>query len=130
MTDIANRRKRFLDRSLKQQQRKDRKLTTGISDLYGSSKWKKARYEFLQTIPICENCNAEKSTVVDHKIAHKGNLELFWDVTNWQALCRRCHNRKTALQDSTFAGKSSIFKPESFCSDDGIPLDKNHPWNH
>jgi 5-methylcytosine-specific restriction endonuclease McrA len=38
------------------------------------------------------------STVVDHITPHKGNVSLFWDVNNLQALCVGCHN----------AGKQSI----------------------
>jgi 5-methylcytosine-specific restriction protein A len=39
------------------------------------------------------------ATVVDHILAHKGDAGLFWKQSNWQALCRRCHNRKTAVSD-------------------------------
>jgi 5-methylcytosine-specific restriction endonuclease McrA len=28
-----------------------------------------------------------------------GDPNLFWNESNWQALCRRCHNRKTAVSD-------------------------------
>ena len=36
--------------------------------------------------------------MVDHIIPHKGNLELFWDEDNLQALCKPCHDRKTAKE--------------------------------
>jgi 5-methylcytosine-specific restriction endonuclease McrA len=39
---------------------------------------------------------------VDHKIPHKGNLELFWNRNNWQVLCGACHARKTATEDGGF----------------------------
>jgi 5-methylcytosine-specific restriction protein A len=35
------------------------------------------------------------AVVVDHITPHRRNKELFWDKTNWQALCKRCHDRKT-----------------------------------
>ena len=38
------------------------------------------------------------ATVADHIIPHKGNLELFWDEGNLQALCKSCHDRKTAKE--------------------------------
>ncbi|WP_304879789.1 HNH endonuclease [uncultured Parasutterella sp.] len=27
---------------------------------------------------------------------------MFWDESNWQALCKRCHDRKTAAEDGGF----------------------------
>jgi 5-methylcytosine-specific restriction protein A len=38
--------------------------------------------------------------VVDHIVPHRGDKKLFWDSSNWQALCdgqtgRGCHDRKT-----------------------------------
>lgn len=42
------------------------------------------------------------ATVVDHVIPHKGDRRLFWDMSNWQALCVRCHNSKTAREDGGF----------------------------
>jgi 5-methylcytosine-specific restriction protein A len=29
-------------------------------------------------------------------IPHRGDDLLFWDPNNWQALCRDCHDAKTA----------------------------------
>ncbi|WP_330164070.1 HNH endonuclease [Paenibacillus campinasensis] len=42
------------------------------------------------------------STVVDHIIPHKGDPKLFWDKNNWQALCKKCHDTKTAREDGGF----------------------------
>lgn len=69
---------------------------------YGA-KWRKARAIFLMSNPLCEN-HAEKgqtvrASVVDHRIPHKGDMILFWDQSNWQSLCKRCHDKKTATQD-------------------------------
>ncbi|WP_456243258.1 HNH endonuclease [Thermacetogenium phaeum] len=30
---------------------------------------------------------------------HKGDRQLFWDESNWQALCKPCHDSKTARED-------------------------------
>ena len=43
------------------------------------------------------------STTVDHIIPHKGDRKLFWDKTNWQALCKPCHDAKTAREDGRWA---------------------------
>lgn len=66
-------------------------------------KWRKERDKYLQDHPLCvEHLKRNMlmpATVVDHIIAHKGDKELFWDKSNWQALCESCHNRKTASED-------------------------------
>lgn len=30
--------------------------------------------------------------VADHRLAHRGDMALFWDEGNLQCLCRRCHD--------------------------------------
>jgi len=56
--------------------------------------------------PLCVHCE-ERGRVapaqeVDHIIAHRGDMTLFWDTNNWASLCKPCHSRKTALQDGGF----------------------------
>lgn len=53
--------------------------------------WRKARRDFLAAHPYCAMCGAP-STTVDHIVAHRGDVALFWNRRNWQALCARCHN--------------------------------------
>ncbi|MGX7950473.1 HNH endonuclease [Oleidesulfovibrio alaskensis] len=63
-------------------------------------KWRKAREGFLRNNPLCADClkegKAVAATVVDHITPHKGDKALFWDRNNWQPLCKRCHDLKTA----------------------------------
>ncbi|WP_295219971.1 HNH endonuclease signature motif containing protein, partial [Ruminococcus sp.] len=40
------------------------------------------------------------ATVVDHIIPHRGDPHLMWDESNWQALCKSCHDWKTGSEDS------------------------------
>ena len=40
--------------------------------------------------------------IVDHIIPHRGDLEMFWNQLNHQALCKRCHDSKTAREDGGF----------------------------
>ena len=67
------------------------------------SRWRKARLRFLKENIFCVRCKNEgklvRATVVDHIIPHRGNKELFWDESNWQALCKRCHDMKTMTRD-------------------------------
>ena len=69
---------------------------------YGSV-WRKASKAFLQVHPLCAECRKEgryvKATVVDHVRPHRGDWELFWDRSNWQPLCKQCHDRKTMTED-------------------------------
>lgn len=72
---------------------------------YGS-RWQKAREGFLRHNPLCahhqERGEIVRATVVDHIIPHKGDKVLFWDRSNWQALCKTCHDTKTAREDGGF----------------------------
>lgn len=73
------------------------------------NKWRKARASYLKHNPLCVHCLAESRTtsasVVDHIKPHKGDKKLFWDVSNWQSLCRYHHNVKTAKEDGGFGHK-------------------------
>ena len=42
------------------------------------------------------------ANVVDHIVPHKGNEALMWDESNYQSLCKTCHDRKTATDDGGF----------------------------
>ena len=59
-------------------------------------RWQQAREQYLMEHPLCVFCQAEgravAANVVDHKIAHRGDQELFWDRDNWQSLCPPCHS--------------------------------------
>jgi len=66
--------------------------------------WQKARAAYLRKHPLCVMCDAEGITklaqVVDHKVAHRGDKALFWDSTNWQALCLHHHNSHAQQRDN------------------------------
>lgn len=61
--------------------------------------WAKSRKAFLSRHPFCRRCEAmgtlRPATVVDHIVPHKADQTLFWDMTNWQPLCKACHDQKT-----------------------------------
>lgn len=62
--------------------------------------WRARRLAFLKRHPLCIYCKAdgiiEPATVVDHRTPHRGNPLLFWDEANWDPLCKRHHDQKTA----------------------------------
>ncbi|MFG7051636.1 HNH endonuclease [Burkholderia pseudomallei] len=71
-------------------------------------RWRKAREHYLRLHPLCEcaECRAAghitPAQVVDHIIPHRGDMQLFWDQSNWQAMSKRCHDRKTARENGGF----------------------------
>ena len=70
-----------------------------------TKKWAQARLRWLAKHPFCVEClkkgklndgTPKRQNHVDHIIPHKGNMQLFWDTSNWQTLCQKHHNQKTA----------------------------------
>ncbi|QUN28721.1 HNH endonuclease [Cupriavidus sp. KK10] len=82
-----------------------------------SGAWRKARAAYLRAHPLCEcaECKALgrvlPSTVVDHIKPHRGDMSLFWDRTNWQAMSKPCHDRKTARFDGGFGRPRRQYAP-------------------
>ena len=70
---------------------------------YGS-KWQRVSKAYLRKHPLCVKCLEQgkyvTATVVDHIVPHRGDHYLMWSDTNWQALCKPCHDRKTGTEDS------------------------------
>jgi len=89
----------------KHSRQKDRQRGSAYERGY-NNEWRKYRLMFLLDHPLCNICQREgrlsSANVVDHVIPHKGDQRLFWDVKNHQALCKECHDRKTATEDGGF----------------------------
>ena len=93
--------------------------------LYNSARWRKARLIFLSHYLICRFCEAQghitEARVVDHVRPHRGDLDLFWDEENWQALCKPCHDAtKGQMERGGYSAMSDL---------NGYPIDPNHPIN-
>jgi 5-methylcytosine-specific restriction enzyme A len=69
-------------------------------------RWQQARLSFLAAHPLCIDCSKQgrvtEATTIDHVIPHKGNEELFWDVSNWESCCASCHSIRTLKYDGGF----------------------------
>jgi 5-methylcytosine-specific restriction protein A len=67
-----------------------------------TTQWSNASSLFLQANPLCRACEQRgivtAAYCTDHIVPHKGNMELFWDQSNWQPLCRQCHAVKSARE--------------------------------
>jgi len=75
-------------------------------------RWQNAARAFLREHPLCQcpECDEGRvrtraATVVDHHIPHRGDRALFWDRSNWRALAKRCHDRKTAREDGGYGNQ-------------------------
>ena len=75
-----------------------------IAALYRTQAWLSLRALVLSEAH--EQCATkgcvQRASVVDHVIPHHGSSALFFDRANLQALCKRCHDRKTAREDGGF----------------------------
>jgi len=87
-----------------------------------NARWRKARLIYLGKHPLCVECEkegkAEPGTIIDHIIPHKGDMKLFWDTSNWQGLCKRHHDIKTA-EETGF--KKDLYYPR-YLTPSRIPL--------
>jgi 5-methylcytosine-specific restriction protein A len=105
------------------QKRTDAKRPSASQRLYNRQWTYSSRPAFLMEHPLCEVIRYKDSdgqlkfirrhegrvvaaSVVDHIVPHKGDTALFHDQSNWQALCRDCHNYKTAKLDGGFGNQT------------------------
>lgn len=104
---------RYCEKHQKQVDSEYNKTSRPFKHLYNTSRWKKLRKQFLQEHPLCVECKfkgaIKAATVVDHIEAHKGDEGLFWNQSNWQPLCKECHDRKTAKEDGRFGKKNIVY---------------------
>ncbi|MGY4876495.1 HNH endonuclease [Vreelandella aquamarina] len=101
----------------------DQRRGSAASRGYGY-KWQKAREEYLREHPLCVFCQRRgkvtPASVVDHIVPHKGDLKLFWRRSNWQSLCKPCHDiDKQRLENGGVMPG---------CDADGMPADPHHHW--
>jgi 5-methylcytosine-specific restriction enzyme A len=79
----------------------DRQRPSAARRGYGAH-WRRARAAYLARHPLCVLCKAagrlQAATVVDHVVPHRNDPLLFWDEANWAALCKPCHDAKTARE--------------------------------
>ena len=63
-------------------------------------RYQQARAKFLAENPLCLLCDDQgivtAAAELDHVIPVRDAPNRFWDRTNWQPVCRSCHEEKTA----------------------------------
>jgi 5-methylcytosine-specific restriction protein A len=83
---------------------------------YGG-RWQRERAAFLARPEnaLCAMCKAEGkttlSTVVDHKIPHRGDPVLMWDQANWAGLCKPHHDSDKQMAEKS-GGQRARFDAE------------------
>jgi 5-methylcytosine-specific restriction endonuclease McrA len=73
---------------------------------------------------MCQNMTPPRvtaATVVDHRVPHQGDQALFWDRSNWAALCQTHHNSTKQREEKQ--------GQEIGCDSSGVPIDGKHHWN-
>ncbi|MFG2683150.1 HNH endonuclease [Streptomyces sp. NPDC048392] len=71
--------------------------------VYDDPRWEPLRDQVLSEEAFCRGGCGTPPTVVDHIRPHRGDEWLAFDRVNLQAMCKPCHDAKTA-QETGFAG--------------------------
>lgn len=71
--------------------------------VYDDARWAPLRDQVLSEEPLCRAGCGHPPTVVDHIRPHRGDEHLAFDRANLQAMCKPCHDAKTA-HETGFAG--------------------------
>jgi 5-methylcytosine-specific restriction protein A len=94
------------DRYCSKHKREVNKERNEMNSKIYNNRWRKASKAYLKDNPLCVHCKKEDrltpATEVDHIIPHGGDMKRFWDKSNWQSLCKKCHSKKTTLEDGGF----------------------------
>ena len=97
------RKNRSIDQSEK---RKDKHQQ--IRDWRKTGLYQRMRSQFLTLHPLCTRCLSAGLTLLATELDHikpvVGDPVKFWDVGNWQGLCRPCHESKTAEENKADDG--------------------------
>ena len=90
-----------------------------------NAKWNRMSKAFRLKHPLCVYClqigKTTPAEVVDHIQRHNGDLKLFNDPNNLQALCKACHDSVKAKEEARGYAVG--------CGADGLPVDPKHFWN-
>ncbi len=68
-----------------------------------TARYQRARAAFLESNPLCAECRRQGFTAGADELDHIEPVEAggpFWDESNWQGLCRPCHEAKTAAENA------------------------------
>jgi hypothetical protein len=105
----------------------DRRRGSRQSRGYGAE-WDKLRLVILQRdLYRCRLClpRVTAAHAVDHIVPkHLGGTD---EPSNLQAICKPCHDAKTAAEALAARGITEM-RPSAACAASGLPTDPRHPW--
>ena len=112
----------------KRNQRSDE--ATRYHKLYSTKGWQQLRQFILARdgyrcsaigcgVALVDGRTSPSAAVVNHIKPHRGNLELFWDPSNLEAVCKNCH-------DSDIQSREKLGYDKRI-GNDGWPTDDKHP---
>ena len=69
------------------------------------ARWHKESRAYLKALgaPLCACGCGRPADMVDHVVAPKGDMRLFWDRSNWQPFNGLCNRRKAIKSEGAFA---------------------------
>lgn len=70
---------------------------------------------------VTTNRHHPQAAVVNHKVPHKGDPALFFDLNNCESACKSCHDALIQREEKRMYTIG--------CDADGRPVDPTHPWN-
>lgn len=77
--------------------KREREARKETLPFYISGRWRRLRDWYIGRHPLCESCGRARATEVDHIVEIKDGGAAM-STSNLQALCHRCHMRKTAAE--------------------------------
>ena len=96
-----------------------------MADSLHTNRWTEASRRHRRHNPLCVYCaragRITQAEVVDHIIPRSEAPHLMWEPSNWQSLCKRCHD--ITKQQEEFYGYGSEVDST------GWPVDPSHPAN-
>jgi len=90
--------------------------------LYSGKAWQRMRANQLHLNPLCAYCLSlgivNQATIGDHIKPHRGDFKLFFDASNLQSLCKKCHDSSKAREENRGLSIG--------CDALGFPINKRH----
>lgn len=90
-------------RAVERQKANDARRGTPAARGY-TDEWRRESRAFLAALgnPPCACGCSRQADMVDHRIAPKGDMRLFWDRSNWQPYNGLCNRRKNIRSEGGF----------------------------
>jgi 5-methylcytosine-specific restriction endonuclease McrA len=83
-------------------------FTTAYRQWYESARWQRLRLELLPPdlytcqetgVILSGRANAPDSPAVHHKVPHKDDEQMFWDIKNLEAVSKQWHDSEAQRQE-------------------------------